>query len=112
MKRVLIATLAGVVITLPAHAQLIGQPSGQGGAPPPPPSASSAPPLVPNTATGTSQFQDPALLAIPGGSSSQFGATSPQFGGAASPRTRSLNETRSPRLHDQGQAERPEGPLR
>ena len=26
--------------------------------------------------------------------------------------TRSLNEARSPRLRDQGQAERPEGPLR
>ena len=37
MRRILVATLAGVVVTLPAHAQLIGQPSGQGGAPPPRP---------------------------------------------------------------------------
>ncbi len=111
MKRILIATLAGVAITVPAYAQLVGQPSGQGGAPPPPPSASTAPPSVPNTSGGTSQFQDPALLTIPG-LSSQFGPASSQFGGAASPRARTLNEARSPRLRDQGQVERPEGPLR
>jgi hypothetical protein len=112
MKRFLIAALAGAVIVLPARAQLIGQPSAQGGAPPPQPNVSTTPPSVPNTSSGTSQFQNPNLLDIPGSSSSPFGANSSEFGGAASPRTRRLNEARSPQLRDRGQAERPEGPLR
>jgi hypothetical protein len=107
MRRLLIVTTAiAVLIVLPARAQLIGQPSGQGGAPPPAPYVSTAPPTVPNTA-GTSQNQDSTLQFEGSSSELQSSPTSP------SPRVRELNQLRrSPVTGDRGQPDRPSGPLR
>jgi hypothetical protein len=109
MQRILIAAFAIAVMVVPAYAQLIGQPSGQGGVPSPPPNVSSLPPSVPNTSV-TPQLQDPALQ-LPSFSTEQQSLSRPD--GTPSPRVRALNSlTRSPTLGSQGQAERPAGPLR
>jgi len=118
MRRVLIVTTAiAVLVVLPARAQLVGQPSGQGGgAPPPTPYSSTIPPTVPNT-SGTPQSQDP-LLQLQGSSSELQGSASELQGSISpyspspyspSPRVRALNQLTRPGA---GQAERPEGPLR
>jgi hypothetical protein len=111
MRGILIVTTAIVAITVSsARAQLVGQPSGQGGAPPPTPNVSTtAPSIVPNT-PGTSQSQDPLLLQLQGSSSEFQSSTSPY---SPSPRVRALNQlTRPSTSGDRGQAERPAGPLR
>jgi hypothetical protein len=110
MRRALIATTAiAVLIVSPARAQLVGQPSGQGGAPPPAPYASTAPPIVPNT-SGTSQNPD-STLQLEGSSTELRGSTS--SASSPSPRVRALNQLTRPSVGgDRGQAERPAGPLR
>jgi hypothetical protein len=114
MRRVLIVTTAIVALVVsPAGAQLVGQPSGQGGAAPPlQPNVSTAPPTV-QTTPGTSQSQDSTLQLE--GSASEFrgGTTSPFSPYSPSPRVRALNQlTRPPVGADRGQAEHPAGPLR
>jgi len=112
MRRVLIVTTAiAVLVVSPAGAQLVGQPSGQGGAAPIPPNVSSAPPTVQNT-PGAFQNQDTTTTLQLEGSASEFqgGSTSPY---TPSPRVRALNQlTRPPIGIDRGQADRPAGPLR
>ena len=111
MRRVLIVTTAiAVLVVSPAGAQLVGEPSGQGGAAPTPPNVSSAPPTVQNS-PGAFQNQDTTPLQLEGSASEfQGGSTSPY---APSPRVRALNQlTRPPIGGDRGQAERPAGPLR
>jgi hypothetical protein len=111
MRRVLIITTAiAVLVISPVRAQLVGQPSGQGGAPPPPPNVSTAPPTVQNS-PGTFQNQDTTTLQLEGSASEfQGGSTSPY---TPSPRVRALNQLTQPPIGgDRGQAERPAGPLR
>jgi hypothetical protein len=110
MRRIFIATTAAFIIVSPAHAQLVGPPSGQGGTPPAAPNVSTAPPPILNT-PGASQSQDPALQ-LEGSSTEIQGPTSTL---TPSPRVRALNQltTRPPPLTGgRGQAERPAGPLR
>jgi hypothetical protein len=109
MRRAFIVTtaIAGLTVS-PVRAQLVGQPSGQGGAPPPAPYVSTAPPTVPQT-PGTLQNQD-STLPLEGSSTELQGSTSP---GSPSPRVRALNQLTRPAVGgDRGQAERPAGPLR
>ena len=113
MRSILIVAVALATLAVaPARAQLIGQPSGQGGAPPPLPNTSTAPPAVVPTAPGTPQYQDPALQ-LEGSASETQAPTSPYAPYSPSPRVRALNQlTRPPTAAGQGQAERPAGPLR
>jgi hypothetical protein len=112
MRHVLIvATAVTVFAVSPAAAQLVGQPSGQGGAPPPPPNVSTAPPTVQGTPS-TLQNQDTITLQQLEGSASesQTGSGSPY---TPSPRVRALNQLTRPAIGgDRGQADRPAGPLR
>ena len=103
----IVTTVIAVLMVLPARAQLVGQPSGQGGAAPPPPNVSTAPPTVPNT-SGSSQSLD-STLQLEGSSTEFQSSTAPS---SPSPRVRSLNQlTRPPSAVGQG-PERPAGPLR
>jgi hypothetical protein len=108
MRRILFVTTAmAVLMVSSARAQLVGQPSGQGGAALPPPNVATAPPTVPNT-SGTSQSLD-STLPLEGSSTELQGSASPS---SPSPRVRSLNQlTRPPAAIGQG-PERPAGPLR
>src|SRR5437016_3338158 len=109
MRRLLIVTtMVAVSIASPALAQLVGQPSAQGGAAPPPPNVSTSGPIVPNTAP-TTQSQD--LLSVPQfeGSSSEAQGSGGRY--TPSARVRALNQLTRPALSgDRGQAAHPEGP--
>jgi hypothetical protein len=106
MRRVFIVTTAiAILVVAPASAQLIGQPSGQGGAPPPPPNVSTVLPTAPSTTGGITQFQE-STLPLEGSSAESSSGTSPY---SPSPRVRALNQLTRPQV---GGADRPAGPLR
>lgn len=87
MRLILVAAAFAIVIS-PARAQLIGQPSGQGGAPP-------SSPAAPTTA--------PSVLTTPSQS---------QYQGTTSPPANLNNVVQPPALQGREQPEQPAGPLR
>jgi hypothetical protein len=110
MRRVLVVTMIALLAASPATAQLVGQPSGQGGVPPPQPYVSTAPPIV-QGAPGTFQNQESTTLQLEGSASEVQGGSTSSY--SPSPRVRALNQLTSPPVGaDRGRAERPAGPLR